>query len=67
VILSGAGVDGAQGAATIRESGGPVLIESPAMAFRADLPAAALAAAAGAKSLPLPQIAASLRELARKV
>jgi two-component system, chemotaxis family, protein-glutamate methylesterase/glutaminase len=67
VILSGAGVDGAHGAATIRECGGPVLIESPAMAFRADLPAAALAAAAGAKSLPLPQIAASLRELARRV
>jgi hypothetical protein len=37
------------------------------MALRPDLPAAALAAAAGAKSLPLPQIAASLRELARKV
>jgi hypothetical protein len=31
------------------------------------LPAGALAAAADAKSLPLPQIAASLRELARKV
>jgi two-component system, chemotaxis family, protein-glutamate methylesterase/glutaminase len=66
VILSGAGVDGARGAAAISQCGGPVLIESPAMAFRPDLPAAALAAATGAKSLPLPQIAASLRELARK-
>ena len=67
VILSGAGVDGAQGAAAIRKCGGPVLIESPAMAFRPDLPAAALAAAAGSQSLPLPQIAATLRELARQV
>ena len=66
VVLSGAGVDGAHGAATIRKSGGPVLVESPAMAFRPDLPAAALAAAAGAKSLPLPQIATALRELARE-
>jgi len=67
VILSGAGVDGTGGAAAIRACGGPVLIESPSMALRPDLPAAALAAAADAKSLPLPQIAASLRELARKV
>jgi len=67
VILSGAGVDGAHGAAAIRECGGPVLIESPAMAFRPDLPSAALAAAPGATSLPLSQVAAALRELARKV
>jgi two-component system, chemotaxis family, protein-glutamate methylesterase/glutaminase len=67
VVLSGAGVDGAQGAAAIRKSGGPVLIETPAMAFRPDLPAAALAAAAGSASQSLPQIAASLRDLARKV
>jgi two-component system, chemotaxis family, protein-glutamate methylesterase/glutaminase len=66
VILSGAGIDGAQGAAVLSKSGCPVLIESPAMAFRPDLPAAALAAAPESKSLPLPQIAASLRELARK-
>ncbi|HKQ12233.1 MAG TPA: chemotaxis protein CheB [Steroidobacteraceae bacterium] len=67
VILSGAGVDGVRGAAAIRACGGPVLIESPAMAFRPDLPAAALAAAAGSQSLPLPQVAATLRDLARKV
>jgi two-component system, chemotaxis family, protein-glutamate methylesterase/glutaminase len=67
VVLSGAGVDGARGAAAIRQRGGPVLIESPAMAFRSDLPAAALAAAAGSQSLSLPQLAATLRELARKV
>jgi two-component system, chemotaxis family, protein-glutamate methylesterase/glutaminase len=66
VVLSGAGVDGAHGAAAIARSGGPVLIENPSTAFRPDLPAAALAATAASTSLPLPQIAAALRELTRK-
>jgi len=66
VILSGAGVDGAQGAAAIAKSGGPVLIESPSTAFRSDLPAAALAAAAGSRSLPLTHLATALRELTRR-
>jgi two-component system chemotaxis response regulator CheB len=66
VILSGAGVDGARGAAAIHECAGTVLIESPATALRPDLPAAALAATAASMSLPLPQIATALCELARK-
>jgi two-component system chemotaxis response regulator CheB len=67
VILSGAGVDGAKGAAAIERAAGTVLSESPETALRPDLPAAATAATATAKSLPLPQIATALRELARKV
>jgi two-component system chemotaxis response regulator CheB len=66
VILSGAGADGAQGAAAIERSGGAVLIENPSTAFRSDLPAAAIAATAAAMTLPLPQIAATLCDLARK-
>lgn len=66
VILSGAGADGAQGAAAIEKSGGAVLIENPSTAFRSDLPAAAIAATAAAMTLPLPQIAATLCDLARK-
>ncbi|HKS59048.1 MAG TPA: chemotaxis protein CheB [Steroidobacteraceae bacterium] len=66
VILSGAGVDGARGAAAIHEAGGTVLIESPATALRSDLPAAAIAATAVSMTLPLPQVATALRELARK-
>ena len=66
VILSGAGVDGARGAAAIERGGGIVLIENPATAFRSDMPAAALAATAAPMNLPLPQIAATLCELARK-
>jgi two-component system chemotaxis response regulator CheB len=66
VILSGAGVDGARGAAAIHGSGGTVLIESPATALRPDLPAAAIAATAVSMILPLPQLATALRELARQ-
>jgi two-component system chemotaxis response regulator CheB len=66
VILSGAGMDGARGAAAIAQSAGTVLIESPNTALRPDLPTAALAATAAAKTLPLPKIATALRELARK-
>jgi len=65
VILSGAGIDGARGAAAIHESGGTVLIESPATALRPDLPAAAVAATAVSVILPLPQLATALQELAR--
>jgi two-component system chemotaxis response regulator CheB len=66
VILSGAGIDGARGAAAIHEAAGTVLIESPATALRSDLPAAAIAATAVSMTLPLPQLATALRELARK-
>ena len=66
VILSGAGVDGARGAAAIHESGGTVLIESPATALRPDLPAAAVAATPVSMTLPLPQLVTALRELARQ-
>jgi two-component system, chemotaxis family, protein-glutamate methylesterase/glutaminase len=60
VVLSGAGIDGARGAAVVEQAGGAVLVESPATAFRGDLPAAALAATAAALSLPVEQIAATL-------
>jgi two-component system chemotaxis response regulator CheB len=66
VILSGAGIDGARGAAAIHESGGTVLIESPATALRPDLPAAAVAATAESMILPLPRLATALQELARQ-
>ncbi len=65
VILSGAGLDGAAGAAAIAQCAGTVLIESPATALRPDLPAAAMAAAVS-MSLPLTHIAPALCELARK-
>jgi two-component system, chemotaxis family, protein-glutamate methylesterase/glutaminase len=60
VILSGAGADGARGARAIEQSGGTVLVESPATAMRPDMPAAALAATTTAKGLPVAQIVATL-------
>lgn len=65
VVLSGAGIDGARGAAVIAQCGGTVLIESPATAVRPDLPAAAIAATSVSMNRPLPQIAAALCDLAR--
>jgi two-component system, chemotaxis family, protein-glutamate methylesterase/glutaminase len=66
VILSGAGADGARGAAAIERSGGTVLVESPATAIRADMPAAALAATNASMDLPLPRLVTTLCELARR-
>ena len=60
VVLSGAGADGARGAAAIEHAGGVVLVESPETAFRPDMPAAALAATTAATSLPVERIAATL-------
>jgi two-component system, chemotaxis family, protein-glutamate methylesterase/glutaminase len=60
VVLSGAGVDGARGAAAIERAGGAVLIESPTTALRPDLPAAALALTEHATSLPVAELAAKL-------
>jgi two-component system, chemotaxis family, protein-glutamate methylesterase/glutaminase len=67
VILTGAGADGARGAAEIEKSGGTVLIENPDTAFRSDMPAAARAATAAALVLTLDRIAAALCDLARTI
>jgi two-component system chemotaxis response regulator CheB len=61
VVLSGAGSDGARGAAAIEQAGGSVLIESPTTALRPDLPAAALAVTLRATSLPIAELAAKLK------
>jgi two-component system, chemotaxis family, protein-glutamate methylesterase/glutaminase len=60
VVLTGAGCDGAAGAAMIETHGGMVLIEDPLTAFRADMPAAALAATRRARLLPSADLGAAL-------
>lgn len=57
VILTGANEDGAEGAAAVAGAGGRVLVENPASAFAATMPAAALARCPGAESLSLDAIA----------
>jgi two-component system chemotaxis response regulator CheB len=63
VVLTGAGRDGAAGAALIEARGGTVLIENPATAFRADLPAATCELTRRARLLPAAAIASALKEL----
>jgi two-component system chemotaxis response regulator CheB len=60
VILTGAGDDGAAGLASIKERGGTAIVQDPATAERAELPAAALAAVEADAVLPLEEIAAFL-------
>lgn len=66
VILTGAGNDGARGAALIERRGGTVLIEDPTTAHRADLPVAARAATQRATIARLEHIAVILCELTHR-
>jgi two-component system chemotaxis response regulator CheB len=63
LVLTGAGRDGAAGAAAIEARGGTVLIEDPATAFRSDLPAAALESTHRARLLPAEQLGTALHDL----
>lgn len=62
VLLTGANEDGAAGLGRIREVGGMTIVQDPATAARATMPAAAVAAGAAKLVLPLEEIG---RELAR--
>jgi two-component system chemotaxis response regulator CheB len=64
VVLTGANEDGARGAALIEQAGGTVLVEDPASAYAATMPAAALARCANARVLSLDAIADHLLCLA---
>ncbi|UUR07880.1 chemotaxis protein CheB [Sphingomonas glaciei] len=53
IVLTGANEDGARGAAAIEQRGGRVLVEDPATAYAATMPAAALARCSAARALSL--------------
>lgn len=57
LVLTGANEDGAAGAAAVCAAGGTVLVEAPAGAFAATMPAAALARCPTARPLSLDAIA----------
>lgn len=57
IVLTGANEDGARGAAQIEACGGSVLVEDPATAYAAAMPAAALARCSAARALSLDAIA----------
>jgi two-component system, chemotaxis family, protein-glutamate methylesterase/glutaminase len=61
VVLSGVLDDGAVGAALIDQEGGRVLVQDPGEAEFAGMPSAALAAAPGARAVPVRQLARQIR------
>jgi two-component system, chemotaxis family, protein-glutamate methylesterase/glutaminase len=63
VVLTGANRDGARGLRTIRRRGGRAIVQDPATAEVARMPAAALEEVPDAVVLPLPDIAAYLVDL----
>jgi two-component system chemotaxis response regulator CheB len=60
VVLTGANEDGADGLRAIRHRGGVAIVQDPASAERAEMPAAALAAVPDARCLRLEEIAPAL-------
>lgn len=64
VILTGASPDGAHGLQTVHHAGGRTFVQDPADAVAPAMPQAALAACPEARSLPLPQLSQTLRDLA---
>ena len=65
VVLTGAGRDGAAGLAQVKRRGGRAIVQDPATAHRADMPAAALASVNVDWVLPLAEIAPKILALCR--
>lgn len=63
IILTGANEDGARGAAAVHQAGGAVLVEDPASAYAAAMPAAALARCPAARPMSLGGIVDHLLKL----
>jgi two-component system chemotaxis response regulator CheB len=63
VVLSGAGVDGAQGAVEVRRAGGHVLVQDPLEAQFPSMPQAAVAAGAAERILPLERMGQEIERL----
>jgi len=62
VILTGMGSDGADGAATIRKSGGHMIVQDESTSFINGMPKAAIEAGGASLILPLQEIAPAMEE-----
>lgn len=60
VVLTGANADGARGLRRVAELGGTAIVQDPASAERAEMPAAALAAVGGARVCGVDEVAPAL-------
>jgi two-component system chemotaxis response regulator CheB len=67
VVLTGANDDGAAGLAAIRRRGGVALVQDPAEAERAEMPAAALRAVPDARRLALGDIGPTLEAMVGRI
>lgn len=65
VILTGTGSDGAAGLRAIKQAGGRTIVEDPALAEHAGMPAAACATGCADRTLPLHEIGPALAGLTR--
>jgi two-component system chemotaxis response regulator CheB len=64
IVLTGANHDGAQGLKAVAAAGGSAIVEDPATAEVATMPAAALAACPQAQAMSFDEITTHLKELA---
>lgn len=62
IVLTGMGEDGAKGLKLLKSAGGATLVQDPATATVSEAPAAAIAAGAAGRVVPLEQLAAALCE-----
>jgi two-component system chemotaxis response regulator CheB len=66
VVLSGSGVDGAEGAASVQRRGGAVIVQDQSTAYSAGMPSAAIGAGCVERVLPLRDIAAAILALVKE-
>jgi two-component system chemotaxis response regulator CheB len=66
VVLTGANDDGADGLAAVVDAGGVAIVQDPASAARAEMPAAALARVPEALVVPLAEVGATVTRAVRQ-
>jgi two-component system CheB/CheR fusion protein len=67
VILSGSGIDGAEGAKAVKEAGGVVFVQEPDSAVHPAMPRSVIAAGAADLALPAEGLAEKIADLATRV
>ncbi|HXV19362.1 MAG TPA: EAL domain-containing protein [Desulfuromonadales bacterium] len=66
VILSGSGIDGAEGVKAVKKAGGTVIVQDPVSAIHSGMPRSAIATGAADLILPAEELAEKIAGLARR-